>query len=386
MHLIIGAGIIGMSIAKSIKESDATAEVVILEKEPEVGYHASGRNSGVLHAGFYYTSDSLKAKFCREGNKEWHSFIQEHDLPINKCGKLVVAKNEAELINLIVLYERGLKNKVPVELISDVAARELEPNVRTYKKALWSPSTSSVSPKLCNLALKKYLKSLGVEFKFRSPVTRIRNSQLFSKKKIYKPNYIYNASGLYADRVAHMFGAGEEYSLLPFKGLYRKCIGEAPVKRHIYPVPNLNNPFLGVHFTQTVEGKSKIGPTATPAFWRENYSGVHRFDFRELINIVGLQSSLFIRNSFNFRSLAYQEIRKYRASVLENEARQLVANFDSPTKAVPAGIRAQLLNKKEKKLVMDFVVEKGNGVTHVLNSISPAWTCAFPFTRYILEN
>jgi L-2-hydroxyglutarate oxidase LhgO len=385
MHLIIGAGITGMSIAKALKEKDPACEVVIIEKEPDVGYHASGRNSGVLHAGFYYSADSLKAKFCREGNIEWHTFVEENQLSINKCGKLVVAKNEIELEGLKVLYERGLKNNVPVQLVSEKQAKELEPNVKTFRQALWSPTTSSISPKQCNLSLKSNLEKMGVVFEFNKPVTHIKDSYIFSRKSSYKPDYIYNAAGLYADKIAHKFGSGLEYTLLPFKGIYRRCIGDVPVKKHIYPVPNLANPFLGVHFTQTVNGVSKIGPTATPAFWRENYSGFGRFQISEMVQIMSKQVNLFLRNSFGFRSLAVEEIKKYRASYLEQEASQLVASFNTKTEPMAAGIRAQLLHKKDKKLVSDFVIEKDAGVTHILNSISPAWTCAFPFARYIVS-
>ena len=384
-NIVVGSGIIGLSIANELRQRDPDSEILVIEKEQDVGKHASGRNSGVLHAGFYYSADSLKARFCREGNKKWHKFIEDNNLSINRCGKIVVAQNEKELEGIHTLFGRGEKNDVEIYLIDEKEARDLEPNVKTFEKALWSPNTSSVSPGECNLKLREKLEKSGVEFHFDCRVVGHNDNSIKTTNGSFSADHIYNCAGLYADKVAHLFGAGKEYTLLPFKGVYRKCIGDNPVNRHIYPVPNLANPFLGVHFTQTVKGESKIGPTAIPAFWREHYNGLSGFDIAEFAQVSLCELNLLIRNSFGFRSLALQEIVKYRASALERDAGNMLNKFMNKTKAMPAGIRAQLLNVKTRELIMDFVVERQSGVTHVLNAISPAWTCAFPFAEHVVS-
>ena len=384
-NVVIGSGIIGLSIAKILREKYPSSEILILEKESDVGQHASGRNSGVLHAGFYYSEDSLKARFCRDGNKQWHEFVENYNLPINRCGKLVVAKNEKELEGIHTLFQRGKKNDVEVYLIDEKEANELEPNVNTFRYALWSPNTSSISPRDCNSKLRENLEKSGIDFQFDCCVIGHNDNSICTTKGSFHADHIYNCAGLYADKVAHLFGAGEKYTLLPFKGVYRKCIGTNPVSRHVYPVPNLSNPFLGVHFTQTVKGESKIGPTAIPAFWREHYGGITGFNLRELAEVSLCEIDLLIRNSFGFRSLAFGEILKYKASALERDAAKMLKHFSNKTKTMPAGIRAQLLNRSTRELIMDFVVEKESGVTHILNAISPAWTCAFPFAEYVVS-
>jgi L-2-hydroxyglutarate oxidase LhgO len=199
--------------------------------------------------------------------------------------------------------------------------------------------------------------------------------------------YLFNAAGLYADRVARHFGAGRDFTMIPFKGIYLRYGDDDLVQRLIYPVPNLRNPFLGVHFTKTVDGHVKIGPTAIPAFWRENYGFAQRFDPREFGEIVAREARLLLRNSFNFREMAIGEIRKYRRSALIREARRLVNHLDPSrfTGHTLPGIRAQLLNLKTSELVMDFLIEHGENSTHVLNAVSPAFTSAFSFARHIVD-
>ncbi|WP_353684446.1 L-2-hydroxyglutarate oxidase [Thermodesulfovibrio sp. 3907-1M] len=387
--LIIGAGIIGLSLAYNLRKRFPNQSILIIEKEENLGKHASGRNSGVLHAGFYYYPDSLKAKFTRQGNEELTKYCEEKGLKINKCGKVVVAKCEEDLETLFELKRRGDVNGVELYVIDEKELKELEPNAKTYKFALWSPKTSTVDPLEVLSSLKTDLEEMEVRILFNTPFQkRLDENSLMAKDIIFEAEKIINCAGLYADKIAKEFGHSRNYILVPFKGLYLEYKGaETFIKRNIYPVPNLKNPFLGVHFTIKVDGKIKVGPTATPCFWRENYDGFKKFNLLEFLEILKWESLLFFKNS-KFRDVAFQEIKKYIKGYMLIEASKLVRYFPKNghyTWSRP-GIRAQLIDINSLELVHDFVIEYDKSSIHVLNAISPAFTASFPFTRYIVEN
>jgi L-2-hydroxyglutarate oxidase LhgO len=389
--LIVGAGIIGLSIARELRKIYPAAKIKVLEKEPDTGFHSSGRNSGVLHAGFYYTADSLKAKFTKEGNRQLTEYCLENNLRINRCGKLVIAQNESELETLYELEKRGKANKVDVRLLNQEEAKEIDPNAKTFKKALYSPTTSTVDPiELCRF-IKSELKKKNVEFSFgESYVRRISDNKIITSKGIeHDAGKLINTAGLYADRIAREFGFSKDYEIIPFKGLYLKYSkSDMPVKTNIYPVPNLKNPFLGVHFTITSDNHIKIGPTSMPAFWRENYKGFDNFSLSEFLNIISWEAQLFLTNAFGFRDLAIEEVKKYQRKYFIGLAKKMVYNIDEKgfKEWTTPGIRAQLLNINTKELVQDFVVEGDKESIHVLNAVSPAFTSSFPFSRWVVEN
>jgi len=387
--LIIGAGIIGLAIAKALRELYSEKEICIIEKEESLGAHASGRNSGVLHAGFYYTPDSLKAKFTRQGNQELKEFCEEKGLRLNKCGKVVVAKNEKELETLFELKRRGDINGVELYVITEKELKDLEPNAKTYKYALLSPNTATVDPLEVLKALESELREKEVKFFFNSPYEKKLNDDLgiIAGGKIFKAEKIINCAGLYADKIAKDFGFSKDYELVPFKGVYLKYTGEDQfIKRNIYPVPDIRFPFLGVHFTIQVDGKIKIGPTAMPAFWRENYKKFERFNFKELVEVIKWDTLMFIKKA-EFRRLAVEEIKKYKKSYMIEQAKMLVYNIPSAElfKWGKPGIRAQLIDKRNLTLVQDFVIEGDNYSVHILNAVSPAFTASFPFSRYVVK-
>lgn len=390
-YLIIGAGIMGLALSRELKQRNPSAHITIIEKEPDVAYHSSGRNSGVLHAGFYYTADSLKAKFTQEGNSLMRAYCYENKLKINECQKVVVAKDESELASLFELEKRGIKNSVDVKIITEQELKEIDPNAKTCQYALHSPSTATVDPTEINMCIKKEMVAKGVVFYFNEGYhSRIDNNTVNTTKgRIITAGRIINAAGLYADKIAKDFGFSQDYTIIPFKGIYLKyTLPDKPIKTNIYPVPNLKNPFLGVHYTITVDGIIKIGPTSIPAFWRENYKGWDNFSFSELMHILGWESNLFISNAFGFRDLAKEEIKKYNKEYFVNLATKLVKEINPKgfTEWSKPGIRAQLLNVKTKLLVQDFVVEGDKNTTHLLNAVSPAFTSSFPFVRWVVEN
>ncbi len=387
-YIIVGGGIIGLSIARELKTRFPKNSICIIEKESDVAFHSSGRNSGVLHAGFYYSANSLKAKFTRDGNREMTKYCEEKGLKINKCGKLVVATNEEELNGLVELKKRAEKNGVELNWVKESEVRKIDPNVKTYKKALYSPSTSSVDPIEVCKSIKTDVINLGVDIIRNTQYLGKSNDEIKTSKGSFRCNYFINAAGLYADKIAKDFKFGEKYTIIPFKGIYLKYAkNKTDVLTNIYPVPNLANPFLGVHFTKTVDDSIKIGPTAIPAFWRENYSGLKNFNLNEFMTILYYEAKLFINNSFNFRSLAIEEMRKYMKSYFINLSLKMVKKVDKNGfgQFMRPGIRAQLLNKDTLELVQDFVVEGDQQSFHILNAVSPGFTCAFPFSRYVVD-
>ena len=387
-YVIIGSGIIGMTIARALREAGPDATILIIDKEPHEAAHASSRNSGVLHAGFYYSADSLKAKFTVDGNRAMKEYCRHNHLPINACGKLVVAQNEEELAKLFELEARGKRNGSNVRIINEHEARALEPNVRTFKKALYSPDTASIDPKQVCAFLKSDLQRDGIEFLFQAKFIGKINGGISTSQGDIQADKIINCAGLYADKIAKSFGFGARYTIIPFKGLYLKYTkNSTDVRMNIYPVPNLNNPFLGVHFTKTVSGEIKIGPTAIPALWRENYAGSANFKLDECASILSHEARLFLTNAFGFRRLAREEVRKYNKKYFVGLAQNMVQSIDPAgfTEYTKPGIRAQLLDKTTSKLVDDFLVEADRHSIHVLNAVSPAFTCAIPFGRFVVK-
>ena len=219
--LVIGGGIIGISIARELKSRNPDSSICILEKEHQCGIHASGRNSGVLHAGFYYTADSLKARFTKEGNQRLTEYCEVNHLAIKKCGKLVVAQNESELVWLDELIIRAKNNDVPLELITAEESRAIEPRAKTYQKALFSPTTASINPiELVKSLLSDAIQE-GVQLKTNTQyIHRVDKHSIETSNGPFEAKYIINAAGLYADKIGRDFGFSKDYRILPFKGLY----------------------------------------------------------------------------------------------------------------------------------------------------------------------
>lgn len=386
--LVVGGGVVGLSIARELKRRRPDASVLLIDKEDAPGRHASGRNSGVLHAGFYYTADSLKARFTRSGNLAWTEYCRERGLPLRACGKLVVASTPEDLPVLDELLKRGRANGVPVAEVDEKAAREIEPRARTLGRALHSPSTAVVDPVACVAALAEDAAREGIRLKWGCAYAGRSGTRVKTAGGEVEAGFVVNAAGLYADRVARDFGFSERYRILPFKGLYLYSDEPAGAFRaHVYPVPDIRNPFLGVHFTVTVDGHVKIGPTAIPALWRENYGGLSAFSAAEFLEIAVRQTGLFFGAGFDFRRLALEEIRKNSRRVMTGLASRLATGVEPRLyrRWGQPGIRAQLIDIETKKLVMDFLIEGDGKSLHVLNAVSPGFTCAFPFAAHVAD-
>lgn len=386
--LVVGGGVVGLSIARELRRRRRDASVVLLDKEEGPARHASGRNSGVLHAGFYYTADSLKARFTRAGNLAWTEYCRERRLPLRACGKLVVASRPEELAVLDELLRRGRANGVPVAEVDEKTAREIEPRARTLGRALHSPTTSVVDPAACLQALAADAAAEGADLRWGCAYLGRSGRTVRTSRGEVEAGYVVNAAGLYADRVARDFGFSQRYRILPFKGLYLYS-DEPPgaFRAHVYPVPDIRNPFLGVHVTVTVDGRAKIGPTAIPALWRENYGGLEGFSAAELVEILARQAGLFLGAGFDFRRLAWEEVRKNSRRVMVSLAARLASGVEPSQyrRWGRPGIRAQLMDVEKRSLVMDFLLEGDGGSLHVLNAVSPGFTCAFPFAAHVVD-
>ena len=392
--LILGGGMVGLCIANQLLEKGITRSITVLDKEHELGAHSSGRNSGVLHAGLYYEPKSIKAKVCVTGAKLLRNWVEDRGLEINPCGKVIVPTRADLDPQLDVLAKRGSANGAHVEIWDKKQLNELIPEARTASdRALWSPNTVVVNPRQVIKQLQRELKGRGVNFLYNE-----QNWTVQAELKQIRLNdgltinygHLFNCTGLQADRVAQRFGIGMNYSLLPFKGLYWKLKSDCPIRprTNLYPVPDLNIPFLGVHFTPSAGTipTISIGPTATPAWGRENYRGMKAFESAMTIRNLTILSQQYFSNKGGFRRYVHEQAFLSLKPMLVQAAKQLIPSIKANHLVLSekVGIRSQLFNHKTNKLEDDFLCMNGPDSTHVLNAISPAFTASFALADLIL--
>jgi L-2-hydroxyglutarate oxidase LhgO len=385
--LICGGGIIGLTLARELVSRGAE-NIVVLEKEDELGRHASGRNSGVLHAGIYYPVGSLKARLCLRGNRLMKDYCRAKALPLRETGKVVVAQDEGQIESLRHLQATACANGAQARLIDERELAALEPFARTNQIALYAADTAIVDPHAILQSLARDLQATGrVRLLTSTTFLGLENDRTATTSRGAMGFHTFiNAAGAYSDRIAHYFGIARQYRLIPFKGTYVQLAADkaALVKGNIYPVPDLRNPFLGVHFTRSIDDHVYVGPTAIPAFGRENYRFFEKLG-GESLRILFDDARLLLMNS-KFRSVALTEPRKYMARYFFKDAQSLVKKL-SPVDLQPSdkvGIRPQLVDWTKKEMVMDFLVLKDQASLHVLNAISPAFTSSMAFAEHLV--
>ena len=393
--LILGGGMVGLCIAHQLLERGITHNITILDKEPEIGCHSSGRNSGVLHAGLYYVPGSLKSKVCVDGARRLRHWVEGQKLPLNPCGKVIVPQRSDLDPQLDLLAERGRANGAVVELWDSKQLRDLIPEARSSSgRALWSPNTAVVKPITVVRRLQQVLSDKGVRF-----LHGCKDWNYQVDKKVVKLSngltlcygHLFNCTGLQADRVAHQFEVGIEYSLLPFKGLYWKLKPGCPieVKANLYPVPDLNVPFLGVHFTPSADAPStvSIGPTATVAFGRENYKGLEAVEPAMAAANMAVLLRQYLSDQGGFRRYVHEQAFLALPPLILRAAQQLIPAIcaEHIELSEKVGIRSQLFNHSTQRLEDDFLCLPGPNSTHVLNAISPAFTASFALADLILD-
>lgn len=393
--LIIGGGMVGLCIAHQLLERQITRSITILDKEPELGRHSSGRNSGVLHAGLYYKPESLKAQVCVAGAKRLRAWVEERGLPINPCGKVIVPPRAELDGQLKLLAERGRANGATVEFWDEQQLHALIPEARTASgRALWSPNTAVVKPLQVVQRLQQELQQQGVQIITAASGWRAQPEQCsisFADGSKLTYGHLYNCAGLQADRVAHQFGIGLNYSLLPFKGLYWQLKAGCLIqpRTNLYPVPDLSVPFLGVHFTPSADATPlvSIGPTATPAWGRENYRGLEAIEPAMAASNLALLARQYLANRGGFRRYVHEQAFLALPPLLLKAAQELIPSLRAEHLELSqkVGIRSQLFNHTNQRLEDDFLCLPGPASTHVLNAISPAFTASFALADLIID-
>jgi len=386
--IVVGGGILGLSVAWTLLERNPDCRVAVLEKEETWAQHQTGRNSGVIHSGIYYKPGSLKAKLCREGNRRLLEFCQEHDIRYEVCGKVIVATTASEIPLLENLYTRGIANGLTIKKLSASEVKEIEPHVRCLAgiqvRSTGIVDFSSVCHKLAEL-----IQIRGGDLRLGTKVLGFppngRRAVLETSRGTMAGRCIVNCAGLHSDRVARLNGAQPGARIVPFRGEYYELKPErrSLVKNLIYPVPDPQFPFLGVHFTRMIDGSVHAGPNAVLSLKREGYQRTS-FDWRdfwETITYVG-----FWRLAAKHARSGLEEVhRSFSKGAFVRSLQRLIPEVQAED-LVPggAGVRAQAL-RPDGGLVDDFLIVSTPHAIHVCNAPSPAATASLEIGRVIAE-
>jgi (S)-2-hydroxyglutarate dehydrogenase len=384
---VIGAGIVGLATARALLEATPSLTIVVLEKENDIGRHQTGHNSGVIHSGIYYKPGSFKAALCVEGARLMRDFCATHGIEVDRCGKVIVATSKDELPRLQTLYERGTANGVAgVTRIDLGRLKELEPHVNAIA-AIHSPNTAIVDYTHVAAALARDLVAAGatIERNFHvTSIARLRGSlRIGTADHAVIAKRLVNCAGLYSDVVARLAGAPVEVQIIPFRGEYYMIRPERQylVKGLIYPVPDPEFPFLGVHFTKTVHGDVEAGPNAVLAFAREGYSW-RRVRAGELAGTLAYRGFWTMARKY-WRTGSYEVYRSLSKRGFVAALQRLVPDIrgEDITRG-GAGVRAQAVTA-DGALVDDFRIVAAADAIHVLNAPSPGATASLAIGRHI---
>ncbi|MGQ3413810.1 L-2-hydroxyglutarate oxidase [Natrinema sp. LN54] len=387
--VIVGGGCVGCSTAKHLAE-DRELDIALVEKEHRLAAHQSGRNSGVLHPGFNYEPGSTKARFATEGTTRMKAYANERDIPLREFGVVVVATTAAEERRLSSIQQQADANGVETEIIGSEELEEREPHAQG-RAALYCPEAASVDSQQYVYELAKEAKNAGVDFYMGHTVESVSASssdvRVRTDKGTINGDYFVNAAGLYADKLAAEVGVGTGYQIIPFRGDYYELV---PERRHlcntmIYPTPDPELPFLGVHYTRRTDGKVIVGPNAVLAFAREAYRNTE-FDLGELRDVLSYGGFWKLMMEPKMMKVAWEELNKsYKKKAFVKASRNLVpeARAQDFVRSY-AGVRAQLVDGNGE-LVKDPMVQDGPRSLHVLNAVSPGLTCSLPFGEHVAE-
>ncbi|WP_290785781.1 L-2-hydroxyglutarate oxidase [Halomonas sp.] len=386
--IIVGGGILGMSTAMQLKQTYPERRMLLLEKEAGPAQHQTGHNSGVIHAGVYYTPGSLKARFCLEGNRATKAFCDVHDIPYDSCGKLLVATSELEMQRMAALWERTEANGLTREWLGPEALAEREPNI-TGLGGIFVPSSGIVDYAEITRAMAAEFERMGGEIRYDCKVTGLEERRqevvVTTDTGEFTGHYLVTCSGLMADRVIRLLGRDPGFTICPFRGEYYRLPAKhnAIVNHLIYPIPDPSMPFLGVHLTRMIDGSVTVGPNAVLALKREGYlkrdvsltDMARMFTNPGILKVLGknLRPGLVeMKNSLHKRG--YLElVRKYCPSLVLEDL-----------EPYPAGVRAQAVSR-DGKLVDDFLFVNTRRTLNVGNAPSPAATSAIPIGAHIVE-
>jgi len=385
---VIGGGIVGLSTAMTLGQQYPNAKILVLEKESRWAFHQTGNNSGVIHSGIYYKPGSYKAKFCRNGAQSMVDFCRSHNIPHEVCGKVIIATQEKELPQLETLYQRGLENGLEVFRLTKEEVSEYEPHVDCIAGVRVVSTGIADYKQVCQ----KYAElagAQGADLRLNTRVNRIVETAtgrvLETNQGSFEARYIINCAGLQSDRVAKMGKVDPQAKIVPFRGEYYELTPEKRylVKGLIYPVPNPEFPFLGVHFTRMIDGSVHAGPNAVLSLKREGYKKTD-FDLRDFAEVMTFPG--FWKLAAKHADEGIQEIiRSFSKAAFVRSLQRLIPEVQMED-VVPthAGVRAQAL-MNDGKLVDDFLIIDGENSMHVCNAPSPAATSSLEIGKAIVD-
>ena len=391
-YIIVGGGIVGVSTAWQLKQQLPDKRILLLEKEDGYSQHQTGHNSGVIHAGVYYAPGSLKAKFCREGVAATIDFCEQNDIPYEQCGKLLVATNSVEYERMEALYQRCIENQLDVEWLDAGQLKTREPNIAGIGGILVK-TTGIVNYQLITTKMAEQFEAIGGEALLRHEVVSMEENEDQIEINVRTPNgnqqfdtkFLITCSGLMADRTTKMLGIETDFQIIPFRGEYYQLASKHNdiVNHLIYPIPDPDLPFLGVHLTRMIDGTVTVGPNAVQGWKREGYGKIN-ISLRDILDMLSFSGFWHVlrknwktglketKNSW-FKSGYLKEVQKYCPQLTIDDL-----------KPYPAGVRAQAV-LKDGTLVHDFLFAESARSLHVCNAPSPAATSAIPIGGYICE-
>lgn len=385
-YVILGGGIVGISTASQLQQHYPQAKILVLEKEADVSMHQTGHNSGVIHAGVYYQPGSLKAQFCREGSKKTKAFCEKHQIPYDECGKLLVATNDIEAQRMQALHERCHKNQIEAHLLSEAELRQEEPNI-TGIGGIYVPSTAIVNYRQVTQKMAEEFTSAGGKLQLNTEVQGLQETEeditLHCQNGSYQTRFLITCAGLMADRITRMLNIDIDFRIIPYRGEYYRLSDKYKqlVKHLIYPIPDPDLPFLGVHLTRMIDGSVTVGPNAVQGWKREGYGKIN-FSLHDTLDMLAFPGFWKVASKHLKTGLIETRNSWWKAGYLKMVQKycpQLQVNDLQP---YPAGIRAQAV-MRDGSLVHDFLFAETPRSLHVCNAPSPAATSAIPIGNYI---
>jgi L-2-hydroxyglutarate oxidase len=388
-YLIIGGGIVGVSTAWQLQQRKPDSSILLIEKESDFATHQTGRNSGVIHAGIYYTPGTLKAQFCREGVDATIAFCRDNDIPVDQCGKLIVATNDTEHGRMLALYKRAQENGLDVELLDAEELRRREPNI-VGTGAIFLRTTGITDYAAISRTMAKRFRKLGGQTRLNCEVASIVETQdkvtvSSTEGSQFESRYLIVCGGLMADRLAKMQGIDIDFQIIPFRGEYYQLPPQKNdiVKHLIYPVPNPDLPFLGIHLTRMIDGSVTVGPNALQGWKREGYGRIN-------INLKDIQSMMLFPGFWkvlhqNFETgLREMWSSVYKRGYLKQIHKYCPSISTDDLLPYPTGVRATAVSK-DGGIIDDFLFRETDRSLHVCNAPSPAATSAIPIGGYICD-
>ncbi|RFU68129.1 L-2-hydroxyglutarate oxidase [Peribacillus saganii] len=386
-YIIVGGGIVGLSVAYALYEKYPAIKVAVIEKEKQLAAHQTGHNSGVIHSGIYYKPGSLKAKLAKKGNETMVAFCEQHEVKYDQCGKVIVAADQKELPLLENLYQRGIQNGLAITKINQEKLLDLEPHVNGLE-AIHVPMAGIVDYKQVCEKIGTLIKERGGDIFLNTEAKQIKETSqevvVETSLQTLHGKMLINCAGLHSDRVANLTGYHVDMKIVPFRGEYYQLVPEKRdlVKNLIYPVPNPDFPFLGVHFTRMIDGTVDVGPNAVLSFKREGYkkTSFNLKDAQEVLTYPGFWklASQYMKEGMDemYRSFSKKKF-------VEGVQKLMPGITEQDLAPGPAGVRAQAL-RSDGSLVDDFYIVNGKRSIHVCNAPSPAATASIEIGKQVV--